>query len=177
MILCYNKVMRKKLTTKTHTRDVIQFETKMFDEDKLNCFVVVKKIDKTSKPFRISTEEILVDDGYLLIEITPKNESYNIRVFLDKERNILQHYIDICKITGFDEEENSPFYDDLFLDIVISKNGEIRVLDEDELSEALECGTITKEDFDFAIKIKDKILREIQEKTNDYLNLNIERYF
>ena len=168
--------MRKKLTTKTHTRDVIEFETKMFDEKDIGCFVVVKKINKTSKPFRISNGEILVDDGYMLIEITPKNSNYNVRVFFDRERNILQRYIDICKSTGFDENENAPYYDDLFLDIIIGKTGEVRVLDEDELEDARAGGIITQDEFDFAVELKDKLLEEIENKSNKYIELNTEKY-
>ena len=168
--------MRKKLTTKTHTRDLIEFDVTMFDENDIDCFVVVKKIKKTSKPFRISDGEILVDDGYMLIEITPKNSTFNVRVFFDKERNILQRYIDICKSTGFDSAENAPYYDDLFLDIIIGKTGDVRVLDEDELEEALACGVITKDEFDFAVNLKDELLDEISKKSNKYIELNTEKY-
>lgn len=168
--------MRKKLTTKTHTRDVIEFDTQMFDEKDIGCFVVVKKIKKTSKPFITSKGERLVDDGYMLIEITPKNSNYNVRVFFDEERNILQRYIDICKSTGFDTEANAPYYDDLFLDIIIGRTGDVRVLDEDELEEALSSGVITKDEFDFAVGLKDKLLEEIAKKSNRFIELNTEKY-
>lgn len=168
--------MRKKLTTKTHTRDVIEFDCQMFDEADIGCFVVVKKINKTSKPFVTSKGEKLVDDGYMLIEITPKNSNYNVRVFFDKERNILQRYIDICKSTGFDAEANAPYYDDLFLDIIIGRTGDIRVLDEDELEEALASGVITKDEFDFAVKLKDELLAEIANKSNKFIELDIGKY-
>ena len=137
---------------------------------------MVKKINKTSKPFITSKGERLVDDGYMLIEITPKNSNYNVRVFFDRERNILQRYIDICKGTGFDDAENSPYYDDLFLDIIIGRTGEVRVLDEDELEEALASGAITKDEFDFAVKLKDKLLKEIEEKSNQFIEMNTQKY-
>ena len=168
--------MRKKLTTKTHTRDVIEFETKMYDEKDIGCFVVVKKINKTSKPFITKKGELLVDDGYMLIEITPKNSNYNVRVFYDAERNILQRYIDICKSTGFDTEANAPYYDDLFLDIIIGRTGDVRVLDEDELEEALSSGVITKDEYDFAVNLKDELLTEIEQKSNKFIELNTEKY-
>ena len=168
--------MRKKLTTKTHTRDVIEFETEIYDEKDIGCFVVVKKINKTSKPFITSKGELLVDDGYMLIEITPKNSNYNVRVFYDAERNILQRYIDICKSTGFDNEANAPYYDDLFLDIIIGRTGDVRVLDEDELEEALLGGVITKDEYDFAVNLKDELLIQISKKSNKFIELNTEKY-
>ena len=167
--------MRKKLTIKTHTKNLAEFEVSLFDEKDIDCFVVVKKIKKANYPFKVSNET-LVDDGYMLIEITPKNSNFNVRVFFDEERNILQRYIDISKSTGFDSNENSPFYDDLFLDIIIGKTGETRVLDEDELEEALADGFITKDEFDFAVSLKDKLLEEITNKSNQYIELDTEKY-
>ena len=167
--------MRKKWTTKTHTKNLIEFESQMFDEKDIGCFVVVKKIKKAEKPFCVNGET-LVDDGYMLIEITPKDSNFNIRVFFDEERNILQRYIDISKSTGFDSEMGAPYYDDLFLDIIIGKTGDIRVLDEDELEEALTLGVISKDEFDFAVQIKDELLKQIQEKSNKFIELNIEKY-
>lgn len=167
--------MRKKWTTKTHTKNLIEFESQMFDEKDIGCFVVVKKIKKAEKPFCVNGET-LVDDGYMLIEITPKNSNFNVRVFFDEERNILQHYIDISKSTGFDSEMGAPYYDDLFLDIIIGKTGDIRVLDEDELEDALKLGIITQNEFDFAVQIKDELLKQIQEKTNVFIEMDIHKY-
>ena len=88
--------------------------------------------------------------------------------------------IDI-KVPNEDElnEENfkpAPFDDDLFLDIIIGKTGDIRVLDEDELEEALSLGIITKDEFDFAVQIKDDLLKQIQEKSNKFIELDIQKY-
>lgn len=168
--------MRKKLTTKTHTKNAIEFKTVMFDEKDIGCFVVVKKISKMTKPFSANGNDVLVDDGYMLIEITPKDSVFNVRVFFDEERNILQRYIDISKSTGFDSEANAPYYDDLFLDIVIGKTGDVRVLDEDELEDALKLGVISKDEFDFANQVKDRLLKEIENKSNKFIELDVEKY-
>ena len=135
----------------------------------LIVLLLLKKSKKQAIHFKI-------DLSVLLIEITPKNSTFNVRVFFDKERNILQRYIDICKSTGFDSVENAPYYDDLFLDIIIGKTGDVRVLDEDELEEALDGGVITKDEFDFAVNLKDELLEEIAKKSNKYIELNTEKY-
>ena len=168
--------MRKKLTTKTHTKNAIEFETVMFDEKDIGCFVVVKKISKMTKPFSANGNDVLVDDGYMLIEITPKDSVFNVRVFFDEERNILQRYIDFSNSSGFDSEANAPYYDDLFLDIVIGKTGDVRVLDEDELEDALKLGVISKDEFDFANQVKDRLLQEIENKSNKFIELDVEKY-
>ena len=70
----------------------------------------------------------------------------------------------------------APYYDDLFLDIIIGKTGDIRVLDEDELEDALKLGIITQNEFDFAVQIKDELLKQIQEKTNAFIEMDIHKY-
>ena len=98
-----------------------------------------------------------------------------MRIFFDKEKKRVAYYFDISLGNGIDEETKIPYYDDLFLDVVANGNGEnIAVLDEGELKEALDNNVITKEDFELANKVKDKLIKEIEEKTNKYMALDIE---
>jgi predicted RNA-binding protein associated with RNAse of E/G family len=48
------------------------------------------------------------------------------------------------------DERGVPCYEDLYLDIVISPEGETLLLDVDELDEALRLGEITQSQYDFA---------------------------
>lgn len=73
---------------------------------------------------------------------------------------IVQWYIDICHRTGIDN--NVPWIDDLFLDIVILPNGDIILLDEDELDEALSTGTFTEDLYNLAWEETNKLVELIQ---------------
>ena len=77
---------------------------------------------------------------------------------------------------GLDEESNIPYYDDLYLDITINKEGKINILDEDELLDALNKKEISKEEFDLANRTKDLLLDSIKNKSNKYMNLDIKKY-
>ena len=77
------------------------------------------------------------------MEIVPLHENYCIRIFVDNKRNIILYYFDITFQNGFDNLKNSIYYDDLYLD-VIKQEKNIKVLDENELIEALENGKINK---------------------------------
>lgn len=59
------------------------------------------------------------------------------------------------------DEYGTPYYDDLYLDIAISPDFKIVILDEDELREALELKEITKSDYDMAHYTCNKIIKEI----------------
>ena len=63
----------------------------------------------------------------------------------------------------------------MYLDIIITGN-EIEVLDEDELDVAVENKLIDKETYDMAINVKTRLLDEIKNNSNKYLNLPIKRF-
>lgn len=70
---------------------------------------------------------------------------------LDENGNIIQWYFDISKKIGI--ENNIPYEDDLYLDMVITKEKNKLILDENELVEACENKDITKDDVEKAYKI------------------------
>ena len=81
----------------------------------------------------------------------------------------------ICKNNRLDCISKIPCYDDLYLDITYL-NGDINILDEDELVEAYESGDISQEDYELAYKMKDRLLEEINNKTNEAMNLDYMKY-
>ena len=143
-----------------------------------------KKINEIDNPFLVDINGksvIYIDNGYYIVEITPLELFYNIRVFLDENADVIGYYFDVSRGNGI--EENIPYYDDLYLDIVYSPgdNNFIEILDEDELLEALNTGKITREDFDFANKVCSNLYKEILENQNIFVNMDkkkmIQRWF
>ena len=162
--------MRKKLLSKTYLRDAEKYNLKFFFDDE--CYYCVKKIIKVEVPFILSTGLCLIDNGYYILEIIPKKEHYCIRVFFDSKKNLLEYYIDISRENGMDNETKIPYYDDLYTDITIT-NGVIEILDETELEEALHNNDISYEDYLLACDTKDKLIEEINNHDNKYLNMDL----
>ena len=52
----------------------------------------------------------------------------------------------------------------------------VKVLDEDELQDAFDTNKISVEEFNLANQTRDLLLDEIKNKTNSYINMNIENY-
>ena len=48
------------------------------------------------------------------------------------------------------DQRNVPYFEDLYLDVVVSPDGAFEVLDADELEEALNSGAISQAQFDLA---------------------------
>ncbi len=65
---------------------------------------------------------------------------------IDEKHNIIQWYFDISEKYEL-TEDGIPFYDDLFLDIVVLTTGEVILLDEEELEEALNNKEITEKQY------------------------------
>ena len=166
--------MKRKYSSKIFLDVAKKYELNIY-YDKEDYYVIVKKFKKVIEPFITLNGNCLIDDGYYIFEIIPKNENYTIRIFVNDNKEILEYYFDITYKNGLDEETNIPYYEDLYLDITV-KNDKIEVLDEDELQEALDNKEITKEQFDLANKTKDELIKTIKNKTNKYMNLDVKKY-
>lgn len=166
--------MKRKVITQTYLRDVLKYQIKLYlDED--DCYISVKKLIKVDKKFIISDNLCVMDDGYYVLEVVPKYENYAMRLFFDNNKKPLEYYFDICKNSGLDPISLVPFYDDLYLDITVL-NEKINILDEDELKQALEINDITDEDYKLTMVIKEKLLSEIKNKSNKFMNKDYYKY-
>ena len=166
--------MKRKIITKTYLRDVSKYQIKLYmDED--DCYIVVKKLIKVDEKFIIKDNICVMDDNYYVLEVIPKNENYAMRLFLDDNKRPLEYYFDICKNNGLDIEYLVPCYDDLYLDITVL-DGNINILDKDELDEAFNNKDITNDDYELVMRIKDKLLMEINNNSNKYMNRDYSKY-
>jgi len=167
--------MRKKHTSKTYLRGVSDWDLVIIKRKSENYYLSIKKINEIDQPFvvDISGQSIVyIDNGYYIVEFTPLDQFYNARVFLDRNADVIGYYFDISCGNGV--EENIPYYDDLYLDIIhCPADNDFTVIDdEDELSDALNTGKITREEFDLARDVCSRLFEEIQENKNVFINMD-----
>lgn len=166
------KENKTKFTTNTYMREALKYEIKIISEE--DYFITIKKYLSMSDKFVINNTTLL-DNNYYLVEITPLKEKYNIRFYVDDKLNIIDYYIDITYENGI--KYKIPYYVDLYLDIIhYPDTDEVTFYDEDELKSALDNKQISKKDYNMAYKVGNKLLKEIQNKTNKYLNIDIIKY-
>ena len=166
--------MKKKIISSTYLRDVEKYQLKLFlDED--DYYVAVKKLIHVTEKFIIKDNLCVMDDGYYVFEVVPKSDNYAMRLFLDNKKKPLEYYFDITKNNGLDSLTKIPFYDDLYLDITYL-DGEINILDEDELLDAFKSGDITKDDLDLVYRTRDLLLDDITNGTNEIMNIDFTKY-
>jgi len=168
--------MRKKLLSATYLWKSTDYTIKFIVDGNLDYYACIKEIKNRREPFVISNGTCLIDSGYTIVEILPKNENYLMRIFLNENKEVLQCYFDISMENGLDKDSLIPYYDDLYLDITYH-NGEIELLDYNELVEALQNGEITKEEFHLAQHTASSLMEELKQGTNKYLNMDILKEF
>lgn len=166
--------MKKKYISKTYLRDIEKYQIKLYlDED--DYYISVKKLVDVREKFIIYGNLCVMDNGYYVFEVVPKNENYAMRLFLDDKKRPLEYYFDITKNNMLDFNTNTPCYDDLYLDITYY-DGKINILDEDELIDAYNSGDITDDDYNLVYQIRDKLLNEIKSGTNKLMNIDYMKY-
>lgn len=129
--------------------------------------------------FVIPNGKCILDNNYKWLEFYDYNSKAKLTAFYDGNNEIIEWYFDIARKIG--KENGLPYEDDMYLDVIVTDNGEIFLLDEDELKEALDKNQITKAEFENAYKeayqLMDRLQgkkQELQSFTDKYLRMMLE---
>ena len=90
----------------------------------------------------------IVDVGYSWVQhfsARPGDEHFALTTMFDVAVEVVEWYFDIVRRHGLDQR-GIPWYDDLYLDVIATPDGNIDLLDADELDEALRLGKVTREE-------------------------------
>ena len=156
--------MRQKYADYPNWKRVLEkeYKNKYFDNEDFKGNISLLKAVKVKEKLIVGDNNLVVlDDGYKWLELYPENnKNIAVSVCISDKDEILEWYFDIAKDTKL-TEKGVPYIDDLYLDVIMSKEGKIKMLDEDELQEALDTKDITKEDYDFAYEVANKLIKKI----------------
>ncbi|WYP27549.1 DUF402 domain-containing protein [Alkalihalobacillus sp. FSL W8-0930] len=111
-----------------------------------------------------SKEVCIVDSGFVWLQHFPDNGHHVLTTVFNESSEIVQWYIDICNTKG--NTQGVPWYEDLFLDLVVLPTGEVFQLDHDELEEALQQGMVSFILYQLAHDEMNSLLQKI--KDNNY---------
>lgn len=168
---------RRKKLNGVYMREVTKSLITTEKNDELNAYVTCKKILETEKRCEIyinGRKVALVDKGYTILEYSPIDRLYNVRIFIDDNNDVLLYYFDV--IAGSEYTDGEVYYDDLYLDVIFytaKATGSVDYIqldDEADLINAYNNGLISKNDFDNAYKIADEIMCELKNNNNIFVN-------
>ena len=148
------------------------YEQIRVDEVFFKGYACYLKLQNIEKPLIVNNgkENICIkDNNYEWFEVYPDNGKYAITIMFDDKGNLIEWYFDIAKNIGI--EDGIPYEDDLYLDMIITKDGKMLVIDEDELISAYNNSIITKDDFDSAYKTLEELKNKYVKNFDELLNL------
>lgn len=160
---------RKKLSYDTWTCILEKsFRYELFYHTMIYGYISLINMKDVTAPqvWQVNDKDIIVcDNGYKWLCIMPSKENYCITTMINEGDEIILWYIDMIASKGLGED-GVPYFDDLYLDLVVCPDGYIFEDDLDELEEALHLGNITPEQFDLAHNtcnnLKEGLLTDIE---------------
>jgi len=141
-----------------------RFALTRIEESSFKGYVALFYIDKVIEPLIVThgNERVcLADKGYQWLQHFPDHEPYALTSIFNEQGELVRWYLDICKRHWLDEQ-GILWYDDLYLDLDISPNGHINVLDVDELDEALGTEGVTPGEYEMAWRALDNVMSAIE---------------
>lgn len=173
---------------KKQTREVTDMTVTIVKDESLNSYITLKEVNDLTKPHKIPVNGRWItklDKNYTILEYTPLDKLYNIRVHINDKEQILEYYFDIIlqneirKIEGKD----IPFYNDLYLDVIYYQkvatqtDNFILLDDRDELKDALNDGKIDQEEYDLAYEVANSLMEELLTNNNIFVNRGLKDYY
>lgn len=157
-----------------YDRDFAFCECKEFDG-----FVSLIRFIDIKKPAYCTYSDgvpvIIIKKGYYWLQFAPRGENFWLTALIDECGKFDHAYFDMTDYNVIDGKRS--YFCDIYLDIAIKRSGEVFTLDEDELSDALARGEISKEQYDKAhATAKDVTSRFGGAKTPDMIAL-CDKYF
>ena len=129
-------------------------------------------IRETTEPLTVSsagTPVKVVEKNYSWIQLAQEGARWWLTAMFDEKDTLLQMYFDITAGNLFDNAEN-PKFRDMYLDLVLRPDGVVVLLDEDELTEALENGAITQTEFEQTKAAAEKLRAHLSHHPQEVMN-------
>jgi predicted RNA-binding protein associated with RNAse of E/G family len=103
------------------------------------------------------------------------DRGFKVSKFYDRDNQLISWYCDIISHTC-DADSNTYVFTDLLVDVIIYPDGSVRVVDLDELADAMRDNLITEEQMQLALRRLDKLLNLIYKGAFPRLQKYIDDY-
>ncbi|HHT7188733.1 TPA: DUF402 domain-containing protein [Bacillus cereus] len=139
-------------------------------EDGMLGILDIKKVREPSYKEYDKEEVCIADDKYTWMQYFVDGKNFAITAMLDDRKNLVQYYIDVAKKYAIDNR-GLPYFDDLYLDVVLLPNGKVYILDEDELEDAYKSGDLTKKEYELAWYTTKWIIEAIKNNEFNWISI------
>jgi uncharacterized protein len=168
-------MLKRKYGNRSGWSRVLQrkYAQSFLDTREFKGYITLLHIKQVTEPLIVDygDENICIaEKGYLWLQQFPMDKNHSVTTMFNTNGDVVQWYIDICLCNGIDN--NNPWMDNLFIDIVVLPSGELFEKDADELEEALLEGIIEKEHYDLARNEASKLKRLISQGKFELMQLS-----
>lgn len=128
-------------------------------------------IEKLTAPLVIHydfDDMLIADVGYSWLQIALQNQKFWITAMYNAQGQLVEIYFDITAGNHVDNT-NDPWFEDMYLDVVLLNVGRYYVLDRDELDDAYAAGHIDKDAYNLAIADCEKLCSFLNNNKNDVI--------
>ncbi|MCV4231739.1 DUF402 domain-containing protein [Virgibacillus sp. LDC1] len=172
--------MKRKYADRIDWRRVVSrnFKCIFIEEQDFKGYVTLLTLHQVEKKLFVQyqgEELCIAADGYFWLQQFPVNSNFCVTTMLNQSHEVLQRYIDISRSNGV-SDEGIPYWDDLYLDVIVLPDGNFFIQDEDELEDALRQGHIKFQDYKLAKEKAAKIILEIRSGENHVINSSIRHF-
>ena len=172
---------------KKQVKEATDLTITIVKSEELNSYITLKEVHEVLRPHLIPVNGRWItklDKNYTVLEYSPLDKLYNVRVHINDKLEILEYYFDIVldhevrELNG----EKIQFYNDLYLDVILYQESAtnsapfILLDDRDELKEALKSGIIDEEEYNLAFSIANPLMKEILDGKNIFVNRGLKDY-
>src|SRR4051794_9419827 len=129
--------MKRRRSDRSEWRRIVErrFHVAYLDTPEFTGYLTLLVMKKVSAPFWVRVGDstcCVADTGFAWLQHFPAGSHHTLTTMFDAGGNVVQWYVDICAQHGVDDR-GIPWFDDLYLDIVMSPSGAIQLLDVEEL--------------------------------------------
>lgn len=150
----------------TQKEVIVEDEKNDFFEGKV-CYIDMKEVESPLSVDSPVGKVTIADNNYKNLIFAPKGKNWWLTVMFDDKDKLIESYFDITRTNDFSNPEN-PYFVDMKLDVCIPNGYEPIIMDEEELKEVYKHGLITKDDFENAYYIANKIISTFNSNKEDY---------
>ncbi|WP_161952955.1 DUF402 domain-containing protein [Paenibacillus sp. EZ-K15] len=172
--------MKRKYADRIDWRRVVSrnFKCVYMEEQVFKGYVTLLSLHQVEKRLFVQYQDeelCIAADGYFWLQQFPVNSNFCVTTMLNQNHEVVQWYIDISRTNGI-SDEGIPYWDDVYLDVIVLPDGNFFIKDEDELEEALRQGHIERQDYRLAKETAEKIKLEIRSGENMVINNSIRHF-
>lgn len=107
----------------------------------------------------------ILDNGYTWLQIAPEKKHWWLSVMFTETGRLRQYYFDITRKNSINGADST--FEDLLLDIVVRPDGEMRLLDADELEDAFCHDRITLSEYELAWDAANNLMKALPERIGE----------